>query len=123
MSLNTNQVAAIAAIAINAAGLGFTAETLLENPFVNNMNPATKNRLALFNKATAVSSDKHIDLSTKNSQKILDLLEDLNVRYQWIIFTRSMPEEPTGGLHAPANRDLLKKLGLLELEHLECHAH
>eukprot|EP00957_Ditylum_brightwellii_P024159 1821395-Ditylum_brightwellii.AAC.1 len=85
MALNANQVTAIKAAAINAAGLEKTTETFSENPFADNINLSTKNGLALFSAATlAVSNDIHLDLSTKNSQNILDLLKDLNVRYQWI---------------------------------------
>eukprot|EP00957_Ditylum_brightwellii_P114598 8738540-Ditylum_brightwellii.AAC.1 len=70
MALSADQVAAIAAAAINAAGLGVSAETFSDNPFADNINPGTKNGLALFNAATpSVPSDKRIGLSTKNSQK------------------------------------------------------
>eukprot|EP00957_Ditylum_brightwellii_P117616 8970782-Ditylum_brightwellii.AAC.1 len=104
MTLNADQVAAIAAAAINAAGLGTTAETSSENPFMSNINPGTKNGSALFNAATpAISNNKHIDLSMKNSQKILDVLEDLNVRYQWLQLTKSVPNGPSGGADAPMN--------------------
>eukprot|EP00957_Ditylum_brightwellii_P092771 7063351-Ditylum_brightwellii.AAC.1 len=77
-----------------------TAETLLENLFADNINPGTKIGLALFNAPTlAVSNNKHIDLSTKNSQKSLDLLEDLNV----IVL-----DGPSEGASAPTTQDILK---------------
>eukprot|EP00957_Ditylum_brightwellii_P210492 15365041-Ditylum_brightwellii.AAC.1 len=110
MALDAKQVAAITAAAINTAGLGTTAETFLENPFADDINMGTKNGLALLNAATpAVLKDKCIDLSIKNFQKILDLLEDLNIRYQWIKLTKSMQDEPTGGPNAPVIRGLLKQ--------------
>jgi hypothetical protein len=83
MALSADQVAAIAAAAINAAGLGASAETFSDNPFADNINPGTKNGLALFNAATPlVSSNKRIKLTTKKSQKVMDLFDDLNTRFQ-----------------------------------------
>eukprot|EP00957_Ditylum_brightwellii_P080834 6148812-Ditylum_brightwellii.AAC.1 len=66
MALTPDKIAAIAAAAISAADLGANAETFLDNPFADNINPGTKNGLALFNAATpSVPSDKRIELSTK----------------------------------------------------------
>eukprot|EP00957_Ditylum_brightwellii_P089021 6779254-Ditylum_brightwellii.AAC.1 len=59
MELTPDQIAAIAAAAINAAGLGANAETFSNNPFADNINLGTKNGLALFNAATpSVPLDK-----------------------------------------------------------------
>eukprot|EP00957_Ditylum_brightwellii_P166478 12672129-Ditylum_brightwellii.AAC.1 len=70
MALTADQITAIAAAAINAAGLGATAEICQDNLYADNIHPITKNGLSLFNTATAaVSSDKRINLSTNNSQK------------------------------------------------------
>eukprot|EP00957_Ditylum_brightwellii_P204489 15339491-Ditylum_brightwellii.AAC.1 len=72
-ALSADHVAAISAAAINAAGLGDSTESFSNNPFADNINPGTKNGLALFNVATpSVSSDKRIELTTKSSQKVMD---------------------------------------------------
>eukprot|EP00957_Ditylum_brightwellii_P190851 14530564-Ditylum_brightwellii.AAC.1 len=93
MALTPDQIAAIAAAAINAAGLGANAETFSDNPFADNINLVTKNGLVLFNAATpSVPLDKQIDLTTKNSQKVIDLFNDFNTRYQWIKLTKQVPD-------------------------------
>eukprot|EP00957_Ditylum_brightwellii_P097550 7429516-Ditylum_brightwellii.AAC.1 len=46
MALTPDQIAAIAATTINAAGLGANAQTFSDNPFLDNMNLGTKNGLA-----------------------------------------------------------------------------
>eukprot|EP00957_Ditylum_brightwellii_P098683 7516971-Ditylum_brightwellii.AAC.1 len=75
MALSVDQMAAIAAAAIQAAGLTPGEQSFLDNPFADEINPATKNGLALFNAATAaVASEKRISMETKNLQKLLDLL-------------------------------------------------
>eukprot|EP00957_Ditylum_brightwellii_P000259 20068-Ditylum_brightwellii.AAC.1 len=82
-ALSPDQIAAIVAAAINAAELGATTETFSNNPFADNINPGTKNGLTLFNTATpSVPSNKRIKLTTKNSQKMMDLFDDLNTRFQ-----------------------------------------
>eukprot|EP00957_Ditylum_brightwellii_P208952 15359655-Ditylum_brightwellii.AAC.1 len=59
MALTPDQIAAIAAAAINAAGLGANAETFSDNLFADNINPGTKKGLALFNATTpSVPLDK-----------------------------------------------------------------
>eukprot|EP00957_Ditylum_brightwellii_P103560 7890727-Ditylum_brightwellii.AAC.1 len=59
----------------------------------------------------------------KNPQKILDLLEDLNVRYQWIQLIKSVPDGTSGGADVPTNQDILKQFGLLTLDDMKHHAH
>eukprot|EP00957_Ditylum_brightwellii_P197046 15011758-Ditylum_brightwellii.AAC.1 len=66
VALAQDQIAAITAAAINAAGLGANAETFSDNPFADNINLWTKNGLALFNAATpSVPLGKQINLTTK----------------------------------------------------------
>eukprot|EP00957_Ditylum_brightwellii_P158197 12041496-Ditylum_brightwellii.AAC.1 len=67
MALTADQIAAIAAAAIQAAGLMLSKQSVLDNPFADSINPATKTRLLLFNTATAaVPTEKRISLETKN---------------------------------------------------------
>eukprot|EP00957_Ditylum_brightwellii_P118232 9017464-Ditylum_brightwellii.AAC.1 len=60
----------------------------MKNLYADSINLVPKNRLPLLNAATtAVASDKRIVLSTKKLAN-LDLMEDMNTRYQWILLTR-----------------------------------
>eukprot|EP00957_Ditylum_brightwellii_P014095 1063268-Ditylum_brightwellii.AAC.1 len=66
--MQAEDVARVVAAAIKNAGLWAVAKTFSENLFVDNINPGTKNRLALFNAATpAVPNYKRINLSTRDS--------------------------------------------------------
>eukprot|EP00957_Ditylum_brightwellii_P210053 15364522-Ditylum_brightwellii.AAC.1 len=98
MALNADQITAISVATISTTGLGLTAETFLETPYANSINPGTKNELDLFNAATpAILNNKRIDLSTKNSQKKVDMLEKAQM--------------------------CLKQFGLLMLDNMKRHAH
>eukprot|EP00957_Ditylum_brightwellii_P008644 656174-Ditylum_brightwellii.AAC.1 len=82
-ALTADQIAAIAAAAIQAAGLTLGEQSFMDNLFAGAINPATKNRLLLFNVATAaVASEKRILMDMKNLQKLLDFLrirtQDIN---------------------------------------------
>eukprot|EP00957_Ditylum_brightwellii_P080178 6098253-Ditylum_brightwellii.AAC.1 len=106
MVLTPDQIAVIAAAAINATGLGANAETFSDNPFVDNIKPGTKNCLALFNDATpSVPLDKRIDLTTTNSQKVMDIFDNLNTRYQWIKLMKQVPDRESGGAVALQQRN------------------
>eukprot|EP00957_Ditylum_brightwellii_P154534 11761088-Ditylum_brightwellii.AAC.1 len=81
--LIADQIAAIAAAAIQAAGLTPSEQSFPNNIFANNINQATKNGLSLFNADTAaVPPEKRITMGTRNLQKLLDFFEDNNTRYQ-----------------------------------------
>eukprot|EP00957_Ditylum_brightwellii_P114564 8735478-Ditylum_brightwellii.AAC.1 len=117
-NVQAEDVVRIAATAIRNAGLGAVAKFFSENPFADNINPGTKNGLSLFNAAaTAVPNNKRIDLSTNISPKILDLLEDLNIRYQWLPLTQSVPNGLAAG--RPTNQNILKHFGLLQFDNLK----
>eukprot|EP00957_Ditylum_brightwellii_P004739 360240-Ditylum_brightwellii.AAC.1 len=122
MALTVDQIAAIAAAAIQAAGLTPGEQSFLDNPFADEINPATKNRLLRFNAATAaVASEKRISMETKNLQKCLDFFEDQNTRYQWISLTKSVPDKAS--TNSPTDCDLLKQHGLLSLGAMKHHVH
>eukprot|EP00957_Ditylum_brightwellii_P054149 4101563-Ditylum_brightwellii.AAC.1 len=92
-ALSADQIAVIAAVAINAAGLETNTETFSDNSFADNINPGTKNCLALFNVATPlVSSDKKIKLTMKHTQKVMELFDDFNTRFHWIKLTKQVPD-------------------------------
>eukprot|EP00957_Ditylum_brightwellii_P092395 7035167-Ditylum_brightwellii.AAC.1 len=66
MVLTADHIAAIAASAIQAAGLTPNKQRFSDNLFADNINPATKTGLALFNTATAaVPTEKRIGMKKK----------------------------------------------------------
>eukprot|EP00957_Ditylum_brightwellii_P020862 1573502-Ditylum_brightwellii.AAC.1 len=61
MTSTADQIAAIAAAIIQAAGLTPSEQSFSNNPFAGNINPASKNGLTLFNTTTAaVPTEKGI---------------------------------------------------------------
>eukprot|EP00957_Ditylum_brightwellii_P111893 8533288-Ditylum_brightwellii.AAC.1 len=121
-ALSADQIAAFAAAAIQSAELTPGEQIFLDNPFANAINPATKNRLSLFNTATAaVASEKRILMDTKNLQKLFNFFEDQNKRYQWISLTKSVPDKAF--TDSPTNCDLLKQYGLVSLKAMKYHVH
>eukprot|EP00957_Ditylum_brightwellii_P003444 261138-Ditylum_brightwellii.AAC.1 len=74
---------------VRAAGL--SSSTFSENHYSEYINPGNNQGLTLFNAATPfINSDKQI---TKNTQKIMDLLEDLKTRHQWVKIIHQIPNK------------------------------